>query len=165
LAVVREAATADADGLPDAGVVAELVALRRLADTAEAAYLARLRTFHARGPADAEVVSTRSWVGRHLHVAPAETSKALRIGQGLAGLPVVAAALAEAAGLDDPTRLRAALRGYGAAVDNPAAAKAARRRAEGRWLDLATTFAGAVAMQGVLPAEDGAVVSAATDAP
>ena len=87
-------------------------------------------------------------------------------GASLLGTDVIAAAqdaLVEAARLDDPTRLRAALRGYGAAVDNTRAVRAAERRDEGRWLHIATTFDGAVSIQGVFGAEDGAAVKAAVE--
>ncbi|NDL56580.1 HNH endonuclease signature motif containing protein [Phytoactinopolyspora mesophila] len=75
-------------------------------------------------------------------------------------------ALVEAAKADEPGRLRAALRGLGAAVDSKAAVKRAEKRDEGRWLDLASTFDGAVSISGVLPGgdESGAIVAAAIDA-
>jgi hypothetical protein len=72
-------------------------------------------------------------------------------------------ALLAVARSEDPSRLRAALRGFGAAVDNPDAVKRAERRDHGRWLDLADTFDGAVCAQGVFGAEDGAIVKAAVD--
>ncbi|WP_205856942.1 DUF222 domain-containing protein, partial [Phytoactinopolyspora endophytica] len=59
---------------------------------------------------------------------------------------------------------RAALRGMGAAVDNKRAKKRAEKRDQGRWLDVAATFEGAVSIDGVLGPEDGAIVQTAIDA-
>ncbi|NDL56158.1 HNH endonuclease signature motif containing protein [Phytoactinopolyspora mesophila] len=195
----KQLAAVDTDSLSDDDIVTELVALRRLADVAEAAYLRRLRTFDTRRLSEQRsVLSTRSWVKHELHVAPAETSRVLNVAKRLVDLPVIeaaliagdirlphAAAIADAAALlgtdviagcqdtlvaaaktDDPTRLRAALRGLGAAVDNKDAVRRARRRDQGRWLDIASTFDGAVAINGMLPGDDeaGSVVATAIDA-
>jgi hypothetical protein len=170
-----------------------------LADAAEAAYLSRLRTFDQRRVSESEsALSTRGWVRHELHVAPAETSRLLKVARRLVDLPVIeaaliageiriphAAAIADAATLmgveviagcqdalvaaartDDPTRLRAALRGLGAAVDNKNAVRRAEKRDEGRWLDIASTFDGATSINGVLNGgddESGAIVQAAID--
>lgn len=196
-AVLRESVAVPAAELSDAELTAEVVALRQLADAAEAAYVARLGEFDRRGVSERDaLLSTKAWARRALRAAPGETGRALRTAKGLRDLPAVAAALAdgrvrpahaaaivdgatllggevidecadvllEAAAAGEPSRLRAALRGYGAAVDNPRAVREAERRAEGRWLDLASTFDGAVAVHGMLGAEDGALVKAAVDA-
>lgn len=94
-------------------------------------------------------------------------AQAIVDGATMLGTTVVAEAqgpLVAAARTDDPSRLRAALRGYGAAVDNPRAVREAERRNHGRWLELASTFDGAVHLQGVLGAEDGAIIKAAVAA-
>ncbi|WP_166347466.1 HNH endonuclease signature motif containing protein [Phytoactinopolyspora limicola] len=87
----------------------------------------------------------------------------------LLGVDVIAGcqdALVEADRGDDPTRLRAALRGLGAAVDNTNAVRRAERRDQGRWLQISATFDGAVAIDGVLPGgdESAGIVTAALDA-
>ncbi|WP_129711146.1 DUF222 domain-containing protein, partial [Haloactinopolyspora alba] len=195
--VVQALAAAPAGELDDAVVAEELLALRRLADVAEAAYLSRLAVFDTRGVARrSEALSTRQWLRHHAHVAPGETTRAVKTAKRLTELPVVAAALAageirrphadaivdaaallgtdviagcqdalvDAARTDEPTRLRAALRGLGAATENTRAVREAEKRDQDRWLDLNTTFDGAVHLQGVLGAEDGAIVKAAVDA-
>lgn len=196
LASVRSLAAQSVAELPDAQVSAEVIALRELADAAEAAYLGRLAVFHARGLGQANGLSTRAWLRSKTNVAPGEATRAIKTATGLARLPGTAAALAEGAvrpghaaaivdaatmlGAEvvrdaeptlikaathlDPTKLRIALRGYGAAVDNPAAVRAAEHRDENRWLDVATTIDGALAIQGVLGHEDGAIVTAAIGA-
>ncbi|AYY13735.1 HNH endonuclease [Actinobacteria bacterium YIM 96077] len=194
---VRELAASPVGELSDAEVTDQLVALRKLADAAEAAYLTRLRTFDTRGISETtSALSTRAWVRHQLHVAPGETSRSLKIARRLTDLPVVENALiegtirvphagaitdatallgseviagcqdalVEAARADEPSRLRAALRGLGAAVDDTRAVKRAEKRDEGRWLDLASTFDGAYAIDGVLGSEHGAVVGTAIDA-
>lgn len=187
----RDAAAAPAGVLSDQELTKELMALRRLADVAEAAYLTRLRAFDQAGVSESQqALSTRAWVRHKLHVAPIETTRSLKIAKRLVDLPVIeaaliageirvlhAAAIADAAALlgvdaiagcqdalveaakaDDPTRLRAALRGLGAAVDNKKAVKRAEKRAEGRWLDLARTFDDTLAIDGVLPDDDTAAI-------
>lgn len=76
----------------------------------------------------------------------------------LLGTEVVAEAeamLVDAARAEELSRLRAALRGYGAAIDHPRAVKDAERKDKGRWLDLATTLDGVVSVSGILGPEDG----------
>ncbi|NDL56322.1 HNH endonuclease signature motif containing protein [Phytoactinopolyspora mesophila] len=196
-AAVREVAAEPAADLSEARISDELLALRRLADAAEAAYLTRLRVFDKRRISEStSALSTGAWVRHKSHVAPAETSRALKIARMLTDLPVVEHALINgeirvphaeaitraakllgtdviagcqdalvaAASTDDPTRLRAALRGLGAAVDDTKAAKRAEKRDQGRWLDLSSTFDGAVILDGVLGEEDGAIVNTAIDA-
>lgn len=196
VAAARAVAAGPVADLPDSQVADELLALRALADAAEAAFLSRLAAFDARGVAQGEGLSTRAWLRHRARIAPGESGRWLRIARGLQQFPVVAGALAvgqirvphaaaivdgaallgtdvvagcqdvlvEAARVDEPSRLRAGLRGMGAAVDNPRAVREAERRDEGRWLDVTTTFDGAVHLAGVLGAEDGAVVKAAIDA-
>ncbi|NDL56041.1 HNH endonuclease signature motif containing protein [Phytoactinopolyspora mesophila] len=196
-AAVRDVAAQAVGEFADARVTDELVALRRLADAAEAAYLTRLRVFDTRRISETRsALSTRSWIRHELHVAPAETSRATKTAHGLSDFPVIEAALIRgeiriphaeaivraakllgtdviagcqdalvaAASKDDPTRLRAALRGLGAAVDDTKAAKRAEKRDQGRWLDLSSTFDGAVVLDGILGEEDGALVHTAINA-
>lgn len=61
----------------------------------------------------------------------------------------------------DPGTLRRTLNGFGAAVESPRAVRAAEHRDEGRWLTIASTFEGAVSIEGLLGAEAGAVVQEA----
>lgn len=85
----------------------------------------------------------------------------------LLGVEVIAGcqeALVEAASVNEPGQLRAALRGLGAAVDKRNEIRNAEKKHQGRWLDIATTFDGAVSIQGMLDAENGAIVQAAIDA-
>lgn len=72
-------------------------------------------------------------------------------------------ALVEAARVNDPVRLRAALRGLGLAIDSKNQRKRAERQHLDRWLDVAATFEGAVSVEGVFDAETGAIVQAAID--
>lgn len=72
--------------------------------------------------------------------------------------------LLKAAESNDPARLRSALRGLGAAIGGSAQSRRERRQHRTRWLNVATTFEGAVAVDGVLDAEAGAIVQAAIEA-
>ncbi|NDL59856.1 hypothetical protein, partial [Phytoactinopolyspora mesophila] len=93
-AAVREIAAQAVGEFTDARVTDELVALRRLADAAEAAYLTRLRVFDTRRISETRsALSTRSWIRHELHVTPAETSRATKTAHGLSDFPVIEAAL------------------------------------------------------------------------
>lgn len=196
LSAVHEVATRSVEDLHDVQLTDDLVTIRRLADLAEAAYLAHLSAFHIRGLGQADGLSTRAWLRHRANVSPGEATRAIKTAVGLTQLPVTQAALtdgtlrpahaaamgdaavmlgieaitaAEPALVDacrqvDPAKLRTTLRGYGAAVDDPRSVRAAEHRDENCWLDLSTTFDGAVAIQGVLGQEDGALVKAAIGA-
>lgn len=132
-----------------------------------------LRSTCGVSPAEAtRAIKTAAGLAQLPRTAAALTQGVVRPGHAAAmvdaatmlGTEVICAvepALIQAATHLDPTGLRTALRGYGAAVDNPAAVRAAEHRAESRWLDVATTVDGALAVQGLLGAEDGALVQAA----
>src|SRR5690625_164097 len=92
--VLTDSASSDTTHLSDSAVTAELTALRRLVDIAQAAYLSRLATFHHRNIAEKELLSTRSWARHHLRVAPTETSRHLAVIDGLSRLPMLASAFA-----------------------------------------------------------------------
>ncbi|NED95083.1 DUF222 domain-containing protein [Phytoactinopolyspora alkaliphila] len=194
LVATKEVAAADSTALSDDELTSELTALRRAADMAEAAYLQRLRDFHTRKISETTAaLSTRAWIRHELHIAPAETSRQLKVARGLRSLPAIEAALKRgeirfphagaivdaatllgndviagcqdallnAARADEPTKLRAALRGLGAAVDNKDAVRRAEKRDQGRWLDVSTTMDDTLAISGSLGSEDGAIVETA----
>jgi Domain of unknown function (DUF222) len=101
-AAIGELAARDPDELGDAALAAEVLALRRLADQLEGAWLRRLAVVDARGAAGAEhgvtALSTTGWLHATLRISPGAAGRAVRTARALHRGPLQGTARALAAG-------------------------------------------------------------------
>jgi hypothetical protein len=101
-AVITDLAADDPAGLGDGQLAGEVLALRRLADQLEGAWLRRLAAVDARGAAGAEggvqAGSTAGWLRAALRMSPAGAARAVRTARALHRGPLGATASALAAG-------------------------------------------------------------------
>ena len=101
-AVIADLAADDPAGLGDGQLAGEVLALRRLADQLEGAWLRRLAAVDARGAAGAEAGvqagSTAGWLRAALRMSPAGAGRAVRTARALHRGPLGATASALAAG-------------------------------------------------------------------
>ena len=85
-AVVDDLAAQDLDGLPDAALAEEALALRRLLDRLEGQWHQRLAAVDGRGAAGADhgtPASTASWLRNRLHLGAAAAHNAVRTARAL----------------------------------------------------------------------------------
>jgi hypothetical protein len=99
---IDDLAAEDPDGLTDAALTEEFLALRRLVDRLEGQWLKRLATVDARGAAGADqgiqAASTASWLRNRLRMGATAASSAVRTARALFRGPLSATAQALCAG-------------------------------------------------------------------
>jgi uncharacterized protein DUF222/HNH endonuclease len=200
-AAVDELAAQDLDGLTDAALAEQVLALRRLADRLEGHWLQQLAAVDGRGAAGAEEGqpggSTAGWLRNRLHLSPGTAASSVRTARALFRGPLAATAhaltdgkisathahvlahgthdlpdhitveaepvLVEAAGRLDPPRLRRVLGHLQQVADPDGADRDRERRHQRRGLWLASTWAGMVAIDGLLEPEAGQTLIAALE--
>jgi hypothetical protein len=86
-AAVDEVAAQDPDGLTDAALAEQVLALRRLVDRLEGHWLHQLAAVDARGAAgadqDQEVGSTAAWLRSRLRMSPGAAASSVRTARAL----------------------------------------------------------------------------------
>jgi Domain of unknown function (DUF222)/HNH endonuclease len=130
-------AAEDLEGLADAALAEEVLALRQLLDRLEGQWLQRLAAVDGRGAAGADqatpAASTASWLRNRLHLGAAAATSAVRTARALFRGPLSGTAQALCAGELSPAHASALAHGTGdlppqtAAAAEPVLVAAARR--------------------------------------